>query len=384
MEKCTRLRLTVCTVLSLIIVNCNSGSIASVYAARDYAFREEYEEAKEQAEADSDVASKLIEEVLELNEKMIEEAELIEKTHKELYDIDDRIKESENKLKEYEESGEIAREYLYNNIVMDYEAGYRKGLLDYCLMSDSVMDILNRIEYSRAVNEYIDNRIISAEWMTKQINKERNSLNEMKTAKQDQLESYERQRTEFADEIDKLSELMENAKDNAESSKKFAEEMEKRVAEMAEREKELLKQAQYSDNSGQVTYSGNGTDYYYEAPYDYTDAELKLMAGIIQAEAGSTSYPGMVAVGSVVMNRVKSPDFANTIEGVIYAKSQFEPVSTGRLAVILAEGPVSSCYGAAKDVLEGKRNVHNYYFKASWYAKEHGINGIEIGGNVFH
>ena len=72
MEKCTRLRLTVCIILGLIIVNCNSGSIASVYAARDYAFREEYEEAKEQAEADSDVASKLIEEVLGLNERMIE------------------------------------------------------------------------------------------------------------------------------------------------------------------------------------------------------------------------------------------------------------------------------------------------------------------------
>ena len=92
----------------------------------------------------------------------------------------------------------------------------------------------------------------------------------------------------------------------------------------------------------------------------------------------------MIAVGSVVMNRVESPNFDNTIEGVIYAPYQFEPVSIGTYAVILARGPASACYQAAQEVLEGKRNVPNFYFKAAWYAEANGISGVNIGGNVFH
>ena len=92
----------------------------------------------------------------------------------------------------------------------------------------------------------------------------------------------------------------------------------------------------------------------------------------------------MIAVGSVVMNRVESPNFANTIAGVVYAPYQFEPAETGILAVILARGPAESCYQAAQEVLDGKRNVPNFYFKAAWYAEANGIEGVNIGGNVFH
>ena len=63
---------------------------------------------------------------------------------------------------------------------------------------------------------------------------------------------------------------------------------------------------------------------------------------------------------------------------------QFEPVGNGRVATIIANGPVESCMAAAKDVLEGKRNIPYYYFKAAWYAEQHGISGVNIGGNVFH
>ena len=90
-----------------------------------------------------------------------------------------------------------------------------------------------------------------------------------------------------------------------------------------------------------VVYDGDGTDYYYTTAYDYTEDELMIMAAIIQCEAGTTSYPGMIAVGSVVMNRVESSSFPNTIAGVVYAPYQFEPVSTGTFAVTLAQGPAA-------------------------------------------
>ena len=57
--------------------------------------------------------------------------------------------------------------------------------------------------------------------------------------------------------------------------------------------------------------------------------ELKLLANIIYCEAGSESYVGKVAVGNVIMNRVKSASQPNTITEVVYAKGQFSPVRNG-------------------------------------------------------
>lgn len=62
----------------------------------------------------------------------------------------------------------------------------------------------------------------------------------------------------------------------------------------------------------------------------YSEEEIRLLARIIVAEAEDQSYQGKVAVGGVVMNRVKSHKFPKTIRGVIYQKGQFSPISNGR------------------------------------------------------
>ncbi len=61
------------------------------------------------------------------------------------------------------------------------------------------------------------------------------------------------------------------------------------------------------------------------------DYEKDLMARLVRAEAGGESYEGMVAVASVVLNRVADPRFPNSVEGVIYAKNQFSPVANGSI-----------------------------------------------------
>ena len=59
------------------------------------------------------------------------------------------------------------------------------------------------------------------------------------------------------------------------------------------------------------------------------------MAAIIYCEAGAEPYQGKVAVGAVIMNRVRSSRFPNTISGVIYQKGQFGPAITGKLGRVL-------------------------------------------------
>ena len=79
--------------------------------------------------------------------------------------------------------------------------------------------------------------------------------------------------------------------------------------------------------------------------------EIRLLAAIIEAEAGSEPYEGQVAVGAVVLNRVDSSRFPGSISGVIYQSGQFTPATNGSLAHALANGPRSSCVKAAKEAL---------------------------------
>lgn len=97
----------------------------------------------------------------------------------------------------------------------------------------------------------------------------------------------------------------------------------------------------------------------------YNKANLRLMASIINCEAGGESYQGKVAVGIVVMNRVKSKAFPNTIRKVIYQKGQFSPVRNGMLCKKLAQydaGKIKSaqwksCIKAAKAAMDGQSTV---------------------------
>lgn len=115
----------------------------------------------------------------------------------------------------------------------------------------------------------------------------------------------------------------------------------------------------------------------------FGDGDRYLLANLIYCEAGGESYSGQVAVGSVVMNRVLSSVYPDTVTGVIYQSGQFSPVASGRLALALAEGrATASCYQAADEVMSGTTNVGNcVYFRTP-------VEGIEpkyrIGGHIFY
>jgi spore germination cell wall hydrolase CwlJ-like protein/SH3-like domain-containing protein len=89
-------------------------------------------------------------------------------------------------------------------------------------------------------------------------------------------------------------------------------------------------------------------------------SDLDLLAAIIWCEAGNQSYDGMVAVGQVVMNRVASPSYPNTISEVLNQPGQFTPASSGTLQSALASGVNSTCYQAAQDAMNGAAPVPGY------------------------
>lgn len=82
-----------------------------------------------------------------------------------------------------------------------------------------------------------------------------------------------------------------------------------------------------------------------------TASDLQLMARAINGEARGEPYEGQVAVGAVILNRVKSSQFPNTIAGVIYQSGAFTAVADGQINVPIAEG--STVLKAAQDALNG-------------------------------
>lgn len=115
----------------------------------------------------------------------------------------------------------------------------------------------------------------------------------------------------------------------------------------------------------------------------FAEGDRYLLANLIYCEAGGESYSGQVGVGSVVMNRVLSSVFPNTVTGVIYQSGQFAPVASGRLALALAENrATASCYQAADEVMNGTTNVGNCVFFRT------PVEGISpkytIGGHIFY
>lgn len=85
------------------------------------------------------------------------------------------------------------------------------------------------------------------------------------------------------------------------------------------------------------------------ATAEYSDSDLNLLARLIYGEARGESYTGQVAVGAVVLNRVKSSSFPNTISGVIYQPYAFTAVSDGQINYT----PNSTAISAAKDAMNG-------------------------------
>lgn len=115
------------------------------------------------------------------------------------------------------------------------------------------------------------------------------------------------------------------------------------------------------------------------APMSVSASDRELMAAIIYCEAGAEPYQGKVAVGAVIMNRVRSSRFPNTISGVIYQRGQFGPAITGKLGRVLASGKATAeCYKAADAALAGENPIGNRLFFGN------GNTGYKIGSHYFH
>lgn len=128
-----------------------------------------------------------------------------------------------------------------------------------------------------------------------------------------------------------------------------------------------------------ITLSSNSSN-----PSKQSSSDLYLLAKCVHAEARGESYQGQVAVAAVILNRVKSPDFPNTIAGVIYQPWAFTAVHDGQINL----EPNQTAYNAARDAMNGWDPTYGslYYYNpvtatSKWIYSRQTV--VQIGKHVF-
>lgn len=127
-----------------------------------------------------------------------------------------------------------------------------------------------------------------------------------------------------------------------------------------------------------------------EATWSYTlsQADIRLLQKIVMAEAEGEPYPGKIAVANVVLNRLRSANFPDTIKDVIYQKRQFSPVANGRLKRVT---PDKESIRAVNAALSGVKEVSDdtYYFLSLKLAQDLTVHHTRkyaktIGNHTFY
>ena len=107
--------------------------------------------------------------------------------------------------------------------------------------------------------------------------------------------------------------------------------------------------------------------------------ETRLLGALIYCEAGNQPYEGKLGVGAVVMNRVRSGAYPNTIHAVIYASGQFTPAMTGKVARAYEGNVPESCLQAAQAAINGETTIGD----ATHFRRAGKHEGYVIGDHVF-
>ena len=290
---------------------------------------------------------------------------------------EEEIKNTEAELKEAEKTAADQYKYIKARIRTQYEKG-TESYLDLFLNTKSFSDFLNRAEYISRVNQYDQE-------MLQRYKENIADIKEKNKVLVSEKENLETLKEDAAAEQNKVQEMVNNTKNSitayaGEISVAEAEALAYEAKLIAARntvsalKQQLKKEEELARLSQQMAKRSL-------SEVSIGKGEEDMLAALIQCEAGGEPWAGKVAVGAVVMNRVMSGAFPNTITGVIYQSGQFEPVSSGRFAIVLSQGANAECYKAARAAMSGENNIGECLFFRTIVP---GIKGTIIGHHVFY
>lgn len=269
----------------------------------------------------------------DLNNKRTDIKSKIEDTDAKIQELTPEVRDLTIKLtaaklveKEQFDSMKSRIRYMYE------EGSY--SLIESLLGASSMSEFLVKSEYVQSITQY-----------------DRKMLDEF-TATRKQIEDSERELQSKQDELVALQNTLNEQLSETEESIKA----------------ELANQLKLSQEAAAAALNNMPSD------------EMVLFAGILQAEAGSSDYNALLAVATVILNRVANS--GQSISQVVYAPGQFSPTWNGSLNRVLSSGPAPLCVQVANDAINGARTPELVGWCTQFRMAGH-RDGIIIGDNVF-
>lgn len=339
--------------------------------------------ADDDIESLEDQTSALESELQGINQEILSLSEEISSTEMQVEILNGEIARTEDSLAEAETNEQKQYDDMKTRIKYMYENG-NATLLEMLFSAEDMADFLNKADFIENLSQYDRDALNELIDVHQQIEDQMKSLEEQQASMADLQDDLADKQAELQAKAQQTSTNLQEVNDRLEAAKKAEEERlarEQAAREKAEQEaKEAAAQAESDKNNSSSSSSGtvsNGS-----GSIDASVDDITLFAALLDCEAVH-DYNSMLAVATVIMNRVESPRFGDSIRDVIYAPGQFEPVWTGRLDERLDKGPTSLARQVAQDAVNGARLAEVadcYYFL---YAPSTSRDGIVIGDNLF-
>lgn len=341
--------------------------------------------ADDDIESLEDQTSALESELQGINQEILSLSEEISSTEMQVEILNGEIARTEDSLAEAETNEQKQYDDMKTRIKYMYENG-NATLLEMLFSAEDMADFLNKADFIENLSLYDRDALNELIDVHQQIEDQMKSLEEQQASMADLQDDLADKQAELQAKAQQTSTNLQEVNNRLEAAKKAEEERlarEQAAREKAEQEaKEAAAQAESEKNSSSGNNSTSGTVSNGGGSVNASVDEITLFAALLDCEAVH-DYNSMLAVATVVMNRVESPRFGDSIRDVIYAPGQFEPVWTGRLDSRLDRGPTSLARQVAQDAVNGARLAEVadcYYFL---YAPSTSRDGIVIGDNLF-
>lgn len=288
------------------------------------------------------------------------------------------IEETQAALADAQQDADVQYAAMKSRIQYMYEKN-DYALLEGLLGADTISDMLNYYDYVDAITAYDENKLEELKAIRDEIDRHKQKLQE----EQKELAEY---RVQVEAEQSRVSGLVSSTANNIEQysgqisaaqqeAEAYEAQIKQQEADIAALKKKLAEEIAMSKLASQ-SYKRDISQ------VSFAEEDRYLLANLIYCEAGGEPYAGQLAVGAVVINRLLSSVYPDTVTGVIYQRGQFSPVASGRLALALAENRATDrCYQAADEAMSGVSNVGDcVYFRTPI----EGLSGISIGGHIFY
>lgn len=368
----------ICSMLIYIPVSATQSKLDNV---RDNIEQLEEEQVETQEELEGLEADKVYLDgrASELDARLSEVAAELSQLQEQLTAKKADIQENQQRLEEARQEEEQQYEDMKKRIRFMYERG-DGDFLGSLLGAESFADYLNLSEYVESIHLYDRKMLKQYQTVKEEIAARETKLEEEKQELENLAQQQEDARREVGNLLSEVKANISATNGQIADAKKQIEENERQLAQQKAYEEELEAQKVAEDAARLEEIKKQEAENTTPPVIIDSESDLTMLAALIECEAGGESYEGKLAVGSVVMNRVRSSYFPNSVVEVIYQSGQFTPVTSGRFATVLARGAAESCVQAASECLAGKLTVSSLYFRRN----KGTIEGIIIGNHVFY